>query len=196
MADLDRLDERQRLAATHASIASSHLPEIVKLRREIFAGCDVAQVIVVTIRACDHILPPFECAVRYQPHAFHTYGTERTCVRTQPLAHLFGTRRTNVARAHGAPKLGFTQLMIAAQKRDYWLAIRHHDQALHLRGLRQFCQLCNVRDRLAAGCVKFFGSEITRGIGNGRSDCFRNRLLQIRRIPAFLAQRHEIFAGV
>ena len=40
------------------------------------------------------------------------------------------------APADGCGEFGFAQLMVAAQQRENGLAVRHHHEALHLRGLR------------------------------------------------------------
>ena len=87
--------------------------------------------------------------------------------------------------AGGLRELRFAQLMIAAQQREDGLSVRHHHEALHLRGFRQTGELRDFGDGLAAGRVELLGRGVAIGIVDLRRHGVRNRFFQIRRVVAW-----------
>ena len=71
-----------------AGVPRLHLPQIQKLRLEIFAGRDVAQMIIVLVRAGDHVAPALERAVRQNRHVRHADRPERPGLGAEPVANL------------------------------------------------------------------------------------------------------------
>ena len=152
MADLDGL-VTSRAAPPHLAQASPAATwrRSQKLRLEIFARRDVAQVIIVLVGAGDHVAAAFERLVR-QDRACSSRPPGRAIPRSAPNHSRISSGCAGRTAASPARRgeLGLAQLMIAAQQRQHRLAIRHHHQALHLRGFRQSGELADFGDRLAA----------------------------------------------
>ena len=62
--DFDCLRDFERLAAIDARVAGRHLPQVHELRPKIFARRDVAQVMVVLVRARDHVAAALQARCR------------------------------------------------------------------------------------------------------------------------------------
>ena len=57
-----------RLSAARAEISRRHRPQVIIFRLEITPRRDVAEVRVITIGACNEVLPPQKCTVRQDPN--------------------------------------------------------------------------------------------------------------------------------
>ncbi len=107
-----------------------------------------------------------------------------------------GSAGRNSGSPATAAELGLAQLVVAPQHHQNGLPIGHQHQALHLRRFGQPGEPRHVGDRLAARRVERLGAEIAFGIGNGGLGGHRRRFLEVGRIAADLADRHQVFAGV
>ena len=84
--------------------------------------------------------------------------------------------------------------MIAAQKRQHRLAVRHHDEALHLRSRRKLGEFGDIENRLLSGRVELLRRQISLRIGRRGLRSHRHSLFEIRVIPALAADRDQVLA--
>ena len=78
VADLDALDQLRAVAPQlNARVARGHLPQIEILGLEILAGRDVPQVVVVLVRARDHVAAAFQGLVGNDAHVCDADRTQR-----------------------------------------------------------------------------------------------------------------------
>src|SRR5439155_16144248 len=103
--DLDGLDHFQRFAASLARVARHHLAQILELRRKILTWRDVAQVVIILVRAGDHVPASLDRGVGQDRHVRDPDWTERPGVRSEPFANLVRMCRAYFARAHGGGEL-------------------------------------------------------------------------------------------
>ena len=169
------LRDLERRAAVGAGVAGSHLAQVVELGLKVLAGRDIAQVVIVAIRAGDHVAPAGERRV----------GEHRACCVTptgpsEPASApnhsriSRGMRRAELGVAGDGGELGLAELMVAAQQDQHGLAVGDQHEALHLRGLGQARELGDLGDGLAAGRVELLGREVALGIGRGGADGARD----------------------
>src|SRR5260370_36891668 len=90
--DLPALDQLDRAAAVYTRISRRGLPQIEILGLEIFAASEVAQMVVVFVRAGDHVAPALQSLIRDHAHVLVAHRTERSRLRSEPLANLLGMR--------------------------------------------------------------------------------------------------------
>ena len=95
----------QRAAAVGTGVARRHLPQIFELRLEIFAGRDVAQVIVVLIGAGDHVAAALQCIVGQDRHILHAHRSQRSGIGAEPFLDLFGRAGRNSGSPATLPNL-------------------------------------------------------------------------------------------
>ena len=92
---------RERAAIDNRCIAFDGLAKVVKLGFKILAGSDMAQVMIVLIRARDHIAAAAQGFVG-EDSQLNADWSERSGVGSKMLANFFGMRCANLSCAGDA----------------------------------------------------------------------------------------------
>ena len=96
------------------------------------AGGDVAQVVVVAVRAGDHVAAVFEGGIGDDQHVGDADGAEGARFGAEPVDDFGGEGLADFGGAEGGGEFGFAELVVAAEHGEDGFAVGHHDQAFHL----------------------------------------------------------------
>ena len=162
--------------------------------------------IVLFVGAGDEIATAFQGLVDHNDlQSINTHRTKISSGRLENRLDLLGVHRADFSRSDHGQQLGFIQHVVAANEycngTFYLFPVLLVPAADQGQGLDLLCGrdskiFCDILDGFHAGCMHQLRRAIAGCLKISNWLQLRSRLLQVRRIAAFRAACHHIFAGI